>query len=137
MVLQTATHTNRRTIALIAHDQQKGAMQTFCAQHRAILAQYDLIATGTTGLRIAEATGLDVLRYLSGPLGGDAQIAARVAVGEVLAVIFLVDPLYAHPHEPDIQSLLRVCNVHNVPLATNLATATVVVRNLTGLQSAV
>lgn len=133
MTLQEQVGSGRRMIALIAHDQQKGAMQTFCAQHRAILAQYDLIATGTTGLRIAEATGLDVTRYLSGPLGGDAQIASRVAVGEVLAVIFLVDPLYAHPHEPDIQSLLRVCNVHNVPLATNLATATIVVRNLAEL----
>jgi len=75
---------------------------------------------------------LPVTRYLSGPLGGDAQIAARVAVGEVAAVIFLVDPLYAHPHEPDIQSLLRVCNVHNVPVATNLATAELVLRGVAG-----
>src|SRR6478735_8637036 len=101
------------TLALIAHDQKKPDLQAFCVRHREALARFDLIATGTTGLRIAEATGLPVTRYLSGPLGGDAQIAARVAVGEVAAVIFLVDPLYAHPHEPDIQSLLRVCNVHN------------------------
>jgi methylglyoxal synthase len=71
-----------------------------------------------------------VTRYLSGPLGGDAQIAARVALGEVAAVIFIVDPLYAHPHDPDIQGLLRVCNVHNVPLATNLATAELVLEGL-------
>lgn len=120
------------TLALIAHDQRKADLQAFCARHREALARFDLIATGTTGLRIAEATGLPVTRYLSGPLGGDAQIAARVAVGEVAAVIFLVDPLYAHPHEPDIQSLLRVCNVHNVPVATNLATAELLLRALTG-----
>lgn len=119
-----------RTLALIAHDSKKPVMQQFCAHHRDTLAQFELVATGTTGQRIAEATGLPVTRYLSGPLGGDAQIAARVAVGDIEAVIFLVDPLYAHPHEPDIQSLLRVCNVHNVPLATNLATAELVVRDL-------
>jgi methylglyoxal synthase len=113
-------------IALIAHDRQKDDLQAFCVQHRAELERFDLIATGTTGRRIAEATGLPVHRYLSGPLGGDAQIAARIAQHEVRAVIFLVDPLYAYPHEPDIQGLLRVCNVHNVPLATNLATAELV-----------
>ncbi len=114
-------------IALIAHDQQKDDMQAFCARHAALLRRFALIATGTTGRRVEEATGLEVTRYLSGPLGGDAQIAARVAVGEVAAVIFLVDPLYAHPHEPDIQSLLRVCNVHDVPIATNAATAEAVI----------
>lgn len=119
-----------RAVALIAHDQKKDEMQAFCARHRDLLERFELIATGTTGLRVREATGLPVTRYLSGPLGGDAQIAARVAVGEVVAVIFLVDPLYAHPHEPDIQGLLRVCNVYNIPLATNLATAEMVVRQL-------
>jgi methylglyoxal synthase len=117
-------------IALIAHDQQKDDMQAFCRQHRDILERFELIATGTTGQRITEATGLPVHRYLSGPLGGDAQIAARIAQREVAAVIFLVDPLYAHPHEPDIQGLLRVCNVHNVPLATNLATAELVLNGI-------
>ncbi len=117
-------------IALIAHDRQKDEMQAFCRRHRAVLARFDLIATGTTGERIVEATGLAVQRYLSGPLGGDAQIAARIAQKEVAAVIFLVDPLYAHPHEPDIQGLLRVCNVHNVPLATNLATADLVLAGI-------
>jgi methylglyoxal synthase len=114
------------TIALIAHDTKKDDMVLFVRHHRQWLAGCALLATGTTGQRIAEATGLAVQRMLSGPLGGDSQIAARVAQGEVDAVIFLVDPLYAHPHEPDIQSLLRVCNVYNVPLATNLATAEVV-----------
>ncbi|MEN9937585.1 MAG: hypothetical protein RLZZ387_4164 [Chloroflexota bacterium] len=111
------------TIALIAHDTKKDDIVAFARRHRALLGGCALLATGTTGQRITEATGLTVERMLSGPLGGDSQIAARVAVGEVDAVIFLVDPLYAHPHEPDIQSLLRVCNVYNVPLATNLATA--------------
>jgi methylglyoxal synthase len=111
------------TIALIAHDRMKNDLESFCARHHETLSRCTLIATGTTGERIARATGLPITRYLSGPLGGDAQIAARVAAGEVDAVLFLVDPLYAHPHEPDIQGLLRVCNVRNVPLATNLATA--------------
>lgn len=118
------------TIALIAHDRKKDDLQAFCLRHRDLLAHFTLIATGTTGLRVAEATGLAVARYLSGPLGGDAQIAARVAVGEVAAVIFIVDPLFAHPHEPDIQGLLRVCNVHGVPVATNLATAELVLAGL-------
>ena len=120
----------RPVLALIAHDRKKDDMQLFCARYSAILSRFELIATGTTGLRVQEATGLSVVRYLSGPLGGDAQIAARVSVGEVAGVIFLVDPLYAHPHEPDIQGLLRICNVHNVPLAMNLATAELVVRQL-------
>src|SRR4029078_9169532 len=123
---------SRLTLALIAHDQKKDDLQAFCVRHRDLLAEFDLIATGTTGARIAEATGLPVMRYLSGPLGGDAQIAARVAVGEVAAVIFLVDPLYAHPHEPDSHGLLRVCNVHNIPVATNLATAELILREVVG-----
>ena len=81
-----------------------------------------------------ETTGLFVERMLSGPLGGDAQIAARVAEGTVQGVIFLVDPLYAHPHEPDIQGLLRICNVYNIPLATNIATATFILQKLAEAQ---
>ncbi|HYG78558.1 MAG TPA: methylglyoxal synthase [Planctomycetota bacterium] len=118
------------TFALIAHDQKKSVLVEFCVRHREKLARADLIATGTTGERIARGANLPVTRLLSGPLGGDAQIAARVAVGEVAGVIFMVDPLNAHPHEPDIQGLLRVCNVHNVPLATNLATAELLIRTL-------
>ncbi|KAB8144529.1 methylglyoxal synthase [Chloroflexia bacterium SDU3-3] len=114
------------TIALIAHDTKKDDIVAFALRHREVLARYNLIATGTTGGRIAEATGLPVTRMFSGPLGGDAQIAARVAQGEVVAVLFIVDPLYAHPHEPDIQGLLRVCNVYNIPVATNIATAEIV-----------
>lgn len=123
--------TRPRAIALIAHDQKKDEMEAFCLRHREALARFDLIATGTTGERIARATGLRVHRYLSGPYGGDSQIAARVVEGEVQAVIFFVDPLHAHPHEPDIQGLMRVCNVHNVPLATNPATAELLIQALT------
>ncbi|MBD2312163.1 methylglyoxal synthase [Desertifilum sp. FACHB-1129] len=118
------------TIALIAHDSKKDEIVDFVKAHAPLLGRYLLIATGTTGERLQAETGLKIERLLSGPLGGDAQIAARVAVGEVAAVIFLVDPLYAQPHEPDIQALLRICNVHNVPLATNLATAEAIATRL-------
>jgi diacylglycerol kinase (ATP) len=110
------------TIALIAHDANKSAIVEFVRCHRDRLRPYRLIATGTTGRMINEATALPIERKLSGPLGGDAQIAAEVTGGHVIAVIFLIDPLSTKPHEPDIQCLLRICEVHNVPLATNLAT---------------
>lgn len=119
------------TIALIAHDGKKDDMVRFTSAQRTRLAQFHLIATGTTGERVRQATGLPVERMLSGPYGGDAQIAARVAEGGVVGVIFLVDPLYAHPHEPDIQSLLRICNVYNIPLATNEASAYFLLKGLT------
>ena len=118
-------------IALIAHDGKKDDMVRFVRDHRHLLESYAIIATGTTGERIAQATGLPITRMLSGPYGGDAQIAARVAQGEVACVIFLVDPLYAHPHEPDIQGLLRICNVHNIPVATNEASASLILVGLT------
>lgn len=120
----------KNTIALIAHDGKKDDMIRFVKTHRAPLDAYRIIATGTTGEQIARTTGLPVNRMLSGPYGGDAQIAAQVAEGEVVAVIFLVDPLYAHPHEPDIQGLLRICNVHNIPVATNEATAELILSGL-------
>ena len=115
-------------LALVAHDEKKDALTEFCVQHRQTLADWELIATGTTSQRISAATGLSVQAYLSGPDGGDAQIAGLVAEGKVAAVIFLVDPLNAHPHDPDIQTLQRVCNVHDVPLATNLSTAELIVQ---------
>jgi methylglyoxal synthase len=120
-------------VALIAHDRKKDEMVSFVQLFQAQLAHCRLIATGTTGQRVAEATGLEVERMLSGPMGGDAQIAARVAQREVAGVIFLVDPLFAHPHEPDIQGLLRVCNLYDVPLATNLATARLIVAAVVSL----
>jgi methylglyoxal synthase len=116
-----------KTIAMIAHDGKKADMVAFATYNREKLAGYHLIATGTTGKLLRDKVGLEVEILLSGPMGGDAQIAAHVAQGEVEGVIFFVDPLNAHPHDPDIQGLLRVCNVHNVPLATNVATADLIV----------
>lgn len=112
-----------QTIAMIAHDRKKDDLVRFAQQHRDLLQACRIVATGHTGVQLREDVGLDVDVMLSGPHGGDAQIAARVASEEIDAVIFLMDPLYAHPHEPDIQMLLRLCNVHDIPLATNLATA--------------
>jgi methylglyoxal synthase len=114
---------NRKTLALISHDGKKADMVAFAMLHKDVLQRYDLVATGTTGGLVHDKTGLPVTRMLSGPIGGDAQIAAMVAEGKIEAVFFFVDPLGKHPHDPDIQGLLRICNVHNVPLATNTATA--------------
>ena len=114
---------NIRTIAIIAHDGKKADMIAFTIQNREALSQFHLIGTGTTGKLVEDKTGLPVERVLSGPLGGDSQIAAGVVTGNVHAVFFFVDPLDKHPHDPDIQALMRACNVHNVPLATNIATA--------------
>lgn len=113
----------KRTLALISHDGKKADMVAFVMDHKARLAQFELVATNTTGALLREKAGLAVRCMLSGPYGGDAQIAALVAVGEIDAVFFFLDPLGKHPHDPDIQGLLRICNVHNVPLATNSATA--------------
>nr|WP_279380695.1 methylglyoxal synthase [Caldicoprobacter guelmensis] len=115
---------------MIAHDKKKEDMVNFCVAYKHILEKHRLCATGTTGKLIAEATGLSVHRFLSGPLGGDQQIGARVAYNKIDLVIFLRDPLTAQPHEPDINALLRLCDVHNIPLATNLATAEVMVKAL-------
>lgn len=119
-----------KTIALIAHDHKKEEMLNFVLENKDILAQYDLIATATTGKLIKEKVGLTVTTYLSGPLGGDQQIGSRVACQKVDIVIFLRDPLAAQPHEPDITALLRLCDVHNIPVATNAATATLVLQSL-------
>lgn len=113
----------KKTIALIAHDRKKDEMLKFVLENKELLAHYHLIATATTGKIIKENTGLEVTTYLSGPLGGDQQIGSRIACQEVDTVIFLRDPLTAQPHEPDITALLRICDVHNIPVATNAATA--------------
>ena len=107
-------------IALIAHDGKKPEMVSFVLQNKSILGSAKLFATGTTGNHILD-TGLKVKRLLSGPLGGDAQIATLVATKKVDGVIFFRDPLDKHPHEPDVQMLMRLCDVHNIPLATNPA----------------
>jgi methylglyoxal synthase len=118
---------DRKTLALIAHDGKKADMVAFAMRFKDVLIRYNLIATSTTGSLLADKCGLTVKRMLSGPIGGDAQIAAQVAEGNVEAVFFFVDPLGKHPHDPDIQSLMRICNAHNVPLATNSATAMYVI----------
>ena len=111
-------------IAIISHDGKKVDMVQFLNKNKEILSKENvqLIATGTTGGR-AEIAGFKVMKMLSGPVGGDAQIAARVAEGKTNMVFFFKDPLASHPHEPDVNMLVRVCDVHNVPLATNEATA--------------
>ncbi|HRE47997.1 MAG TPA: methylglyoxal synthase [Aggregatilineales bacterium] len=116
-----------KSIALIAHDGKKDEMEAFAKTHRDQLARYTLVATATTGARIEAITGLTIQKMLSGPRGGDAQIAAMVAEGKIEAVFFFIDPLAAQPHDPDIQGLLRICNVHDVPLATNPATAAFII----------
>lgn len=110
-------------IALIAHDAKKLEMVMFASSCREFLAGCNLVATGATGHLIAEKTGLEVKGLLPGPEGGDLQIGGLIASGEIDLVIFLRDPLTAQPHDPDVSALLRVCDVHNVPLATNLASA--------------
>lgn len=117
-------------IALIAHDKKKDDMVEFMKKNRQIFLDDELYATGTTGRLIAEATGLKVHRFLSGPYGGDQQIGGLVAQGDIDMVIFLRDPLTAQPHEPDVTALLRICDVHNVPLATNLGTAELFLKTL-------
>lgn len=117
----------RKTLALIAHDGKKADMVAFALSHKDVLERYNLVATSTTGQLLQEKCGLTVTRMLSGPLGGDAQIAAQVAEGHIEAVFFFIDPLGKHPHDPDIQGLLRICNAHNVPLATNAATASYII----------
>jgi methylglyoxal synthase len=112
-----------RTLAIVAHDGRKADLVAFATFNRAVLSGFRLVATATTGRLLREKVGLAVETVLSGPMGGDAQIAAMVVEGEVAAVLFFVDPLSAHPHDPDIRTLLRVCNVHDVPIATNIAAA--------------
>ena len=120
-----------RTLAVIAHDHKKADLVAWATFNRDTLGRFRLLATRHTARLMHDKVGLTVERLLSGPEGGDAQIAALVATGEVDAVYFFVDPLSAQPHDPDIRALMRVCNVHNVPLATNLATADLVMASLT------
>lgn len=117
-------------IALIAHDKKKDDMIRFATAYTEILKEHALFATGTTGLRIMEATGLEVHRFQSGPLGGDQEIGAMIAKNKMDMVIFFRDPLTAQPHEPDVTALIRLCDVYGVPLATNMGTGEVLIRGL-------
>jgi methylglyoxal synthase len=105
-------------VALIAHDEKKPAIIDLVSEYEALLSTFELVGTGTTGLRITEETDLTVERKASGPLGGDIQIGAEVADQGLDGIVFLRDPLTAQPHEPDISALLRLCDVHDTPLAT-------------------
>ena len=110
-------------LALIAHDGKKDAILALAGDFLPFLRGCQLMATGTTGARLHETHGLTIERMLSGPMGGDLQIGARLAVGDLDGVIFLRDPMTPQPHEPDINALVRACDVHDVPCATNVATA--------------
>ena len=114
-------------IALIAHDKKKELMVQFCIAYKGIFETHNLCATGTTGALIMEATGLKIHKFLSGPQGGDQQIGARIAYNEIDLVLFFRDPLTVQPHEPDVNALIRLCDVNNIPIATNVATAEVLV----------
>lgn len=120
-------------IALVAHDAKKAEIEVLAKDFLGFLETCKLCATGTTGARIMQATGLKIERLLSGPMGGDLQIGARLASGKIDAVIFLRDPMTAQPHEPDINALIRACDVHNVPCATNVASAQLLLQTLSWL----
>ena len=117
-------------IALIAHDKKKELMVQFCIAYCGIMAKHNLCATGTTGKLVAEATGLKIDRFLSGSQGGEQQISARVAYNEIDLVLFFRDPLTASADEPNDMNLLRLCDSHNIPVATNIATAEVLIHGL-------
>lgn len=119
-------------IALIAHDELKDEMVAFVERYTDLLDRCELVTTGTTGQRVADATGLSVNRQASGPFGGDLQIGAMIAGDRIDGVVFLRDPLTAQAHEPDVSALLRVCDVKDVPLATNVASAELLVDGLLG-----
>ena len=121
---------NIKKIALIAHDSKKQEIVEWALKNKEILKNYELCGTGTTSKRISEATGLSVHGYLSGPLGGDQQIGAKVAEGDIDFVVFFCDPLSAQPHDPDVKALLRIAQVYNVPIANNKATADCILRAL-------
>lgn len=123
-------------IALIAHDHRKDAMVALAHEFKATLARHTLMGTGTTGGRLRQECGLEVELLLSGPLGGDLQIGARLAMGEVDAVIFLRDPMTPQPHEPDINALVRACDVHDVPCATNGSSARILLAHLAAARPA-
>ena len=118
-----------KTIALIAHDNKKAEMVNWAMKNKSVLEKYQLCGTGTTAKLVADATDLKVKRYLSGPLGGDQQIGAKVAEKKIDLVIFFWDPLESQPHDPDVKALLRIAVVYDIPIATNKATADYVIHS--------
>ncbi len=118
------------TIALIAHDAKKELMIQFCIAYCGVLSRYNLLATGTTGKLVSEATGLEITSFLSGSQGGSQQIASRIGCDEIDLLLIFRDPLNPKPNEPDEQALLRLCDVHNIPVATNIATAEMLIHGL-------
>ena len=117
-------------IALIAHDAKKKLMQNFCIAYRGILSRHQLYATSTTGRLIEEVTNLNIHKHLAGHLGGMQQIGAQIEQNEIDLVIFLRDPLNPKRHEPDVNNVVKLCDMHNIPLATNLATAELLIKSL-------
>ncbi|GLC79786.1 methylglyoxal synthase [Lacrimispora brassicae] len=117
-------------IGLVAHDSKKKLMQNFCIAYRGILSKHMLYATGTTGRLIEEVTNLNVHKYLAGHLGGEQQLGSQIEHNEIDLVIFLRDPLTPKSHEPDIVNIMSTCDMHNIPLATNLATAELLIKSL-------
>lgn len=117
-------------IGMIAHDAKKKLMQNFCIAYRGILNKHQLYATGTTGRLIEEVTNLNIHKYLAGHLGGEQQMGAQIEHNQIDLVIFLRDPLNPNTHEPDLNNVLRLCDTHNIPLATNLATAELLIKAL-------
>ena len=117
-------------IGLIAHDEKKKLMQNFCIAYRGILARHTLFATGTTGRLVEEVTNLNIHKYLAGHLGGEQQMGAQIEANDIDLVIFLRDPLQPKPHEPDVVNVIRSCDIHNIPIATNLATAELLIKSM-------
>ena len=119
-----------KRIALIAHENMKAKLVEWCTVNRETLSHHFLCGTGTTAMRVTEATALPVHGYLSGPLGGDQQIGAKVAGGEIDIIIFFSDPLTAMPHDPDVKALLRIAQVYDIPIANNRSTADCILKAL-------
>lgn len=115
-------------IGLVAHDAKKKLMQNFCIAYRGILCKHELYATGTTGRAIEEATNLNVHKFLPGPLGGEQQLGAQIEHNNIDLIIFLRDPMNAQSHEPNVHEVVRLCDIHNIPIATNLATAELLIK---------
>lgn len=117
-------------VGLIAHDSKKKLMQNFCIAYRNVLSKHDLYATGTTGRLVEEATGLRIHKYLAGHLGGQQQMAAQISNDELDMIIFLRDPEHPNPHEPNVNDVVKLCDMYNIPMATNIATAELLIMGL-------